>query len=176
MPDPGHVITAASPRPFVLGTQSRARLREVHPDLAALVERAIQLTAIDFSIHEGLRTYTRQAALVRAGASWTMDSRHISGHAVDLVPWVDFDSDGDSELRWDWSLAYPIAQAMRQASLEAATPLIWGGVWDTPLAHLDGPLEDAVADYVARRRALGKPARIDGPHFELPRAAYPAPG
>lgn len=170
MPTP---VTVAPPRPFVLGAQSRLRLRGVHPDLVALLERAIQLTPVDFAVYEGLRTYTRQAALVRAGASWTMDSRHISGHAVDLVPWVDFDSDGDSELRWDWSLAYPIAQAMRQASLEMHTPLTWGGVWDTPLAHLNGPVEDAVADYVGRRRALGKKARIDGPHFELPRDAYP---
>jgi len=172
MPDPSHVVPA-NPRPFSLGPQSRARLREGHSDLVAMVERAIQITAVDFAVYEVLRTYTRQAALVRAGASWTMDSRHITGHAVDLVPWLDFDGDGHSELRWDWPLVYPIAVAMRQASLELATPLIWGGVWDTTLAHLQGPLEDAVAAYVARRRALGKPARIDGAHFELPRAAYP---
>lgn len=161
--------------PFFLGINSRARLRDVHPDLAALVQRAIELTTVDFSVHEGLRTSARQAALVRAGASWTLDSRHITGHAVDLVPWVDVDGDGRSELRWDWPLIYPIAAAMRQASLEAGVPLRWGGVWDTPLAHLAEPLEDAVAAYVGRRRAMGKPARIDGPHFELPRDAYPAP-
>ena len=175
MPDSDHVITPATAGPFVLGAQSSARLDAVHPDLAALVRRAIQLTTVDFAVHEGLRTPARQAALVRAGASWTLDSRHLTGHAVDLVPWVDVDGDGRGELRWDWPLIYPIAAAMRRASLEAATPLVWGGVWDTALARLDGSLEDAVADYVARRRALGKPARIDGPHFELPRAAYPVP-
>ena len=159
---------------FSLGRLSRQHLQGVHPHLARVVERAIRLTAVDFQIHEGLRTSTRQAALVRAGASWTMNSRHISGHAVDLVPWVDLDQDGQPALRWDWSLAYPIARAMRDASIELTIPLIWGGVWDTALAHLPDPLEGAVAAYVARRRALGKPARIDGPHFELPAPLYPA--
>ena len=159
---------------FSLGRLSRQHLQGVHPHLARVVERAIRLTVVDFQVHEGLRTYTRQAALVRAGASWTMNSRHISGHAVDLVPWVDFDGDGDSELRWDWSMAYPIARAMRDASVETGIPLIWGGVWDTALAHLPDPIEDAVAAYVARRRVLGATIRIDGPHFELPAALYPA--
>lgn len=159
---------------YTMGPKSRARLTGVHPDMVRVVERAIVLTPVDFAVFEGLRTYSRQAALVRAGASWTMDSRHITGHAVDLVPWLDFDRDGDSELRWDWPLIYPIAEAVRQASLELHIPVVWGGVWDALLGHLVGPLEDAVADYVARRRALGKRAAIDGPHFELHRARYPA--
>lgn len=159
---------------YTLGPKSRARLTGVHPDLVRVVERAIALTRVDFAVFEGLRTYSRQAALVRAGASWTMDSRHITGHAVDLVPWIDFDGDGDSELRWDWPLIYPIAEAMRQASIEADVPIVWGGVWGDTLGEIEGPAGAAVADYVARRRAAGKRAAIDGPHFELHRARYPA--
>lgn len=159
--------------PYTLGNKSRAQLIGVHHDLVALVERAIVLTLVDFAVFEGLRSRARQAALVRAGASWTLESRHITGHAVDLVPWVDVDGNGLPEPRWDWPLIYPIAQAMHQACREMAIPIVWGGVWDRLLADLDLPLEDAVADYVARRRAMKKPARIDGPHFELARHRYP---
>jgi peptidoglycan LD-endopeptidase CwlK len=57
----------------------------VHPDPVRLVERAIQITTQDFRGQEGLRTRERQAALVARGASRTMNSRHLTGHAVDLV-------------------------------------------------------------------------------------------
>ncbi|UGL62820.1 endolysin [Xanthomonas phage MET13-T1] len=162
---------------FVLGTKSRASLRGVHPHLVKVVERAIQLTGVDFQVYEGLRTRERQATLVARGASQTMDSRHLPGrdglgHAVDLVPLIDFDGDGKAELRWDWSLCYKVAMAVRQASLELNVPIRWGGVWDRALADLADP-EDEVAEYVGRRKAMGKKAFLDGPHFELPANIYP---
>lgn len=73
---------------FTLGKTSLNELRGVHPDLVALVKRAIALTAQDFTVHDGLRTLAEQQQLIAAGASQTMDSRHLSGHAVDLVPYV----------------------------------------------------------------------------------------
>lgn len=164
---------------YVLGNKSRQNLQGVHPHLVRVVERAIELTAVDFSVHEGLRTRARQAKLVAAGASQTMDSRHLAGgptgygHAVDLVPFVDFDGDGRSELRWDWSLCYRVAEAVRRASIELKVPIRWGGVWDRTLADLGDDLEDEVAGYVARRKAQGKKAFLDGPHFELPSSIYP---
>ena len=57
----------------------------MHPDLVRVVERAIQITTQDFRVQEGLRTRERQAELVARGASRTMNSRHLTGHAVDLV-------------------------------------------------------------------------------------------
>ncbi|ATS92225.1 endolysin [Stenotrophomonas phage DLP4] len=162
---------------FVLGTKSRSSLRGVHPHLVKVVERAIQVTSVDFQVYEGLRTRERQASLVARGASQTMDSRHLPGrdglgHAVDLVPLIDFDGDGKAELRWDWSLCYKVAQAVRLASLELQVPIRWGGVWDRALADLADP-EDEVAEYVVRRKAQGKKAFLDGPHFELPVGNYP---
>ncbi|UGL62757.1 endolysin [Xanthomonas phage FMYAK-P1] len=162
---------------FVLGTKSRANLRGVHPQLVKVVERAIQVTSVDFQVFEGLRTRERQAVLVARGASQTMDSRHLPGrdglgHAVDLVPLIDFDGDGKAELRWDWSLCYTVAKAVRLASLELNVPIRWGGVWDRALADLADP-EDEVAEYVGRRKAQGKKAFLDGPHFELPANIYP---
>lgn len=164
---------------YILGNKSRQNLQGVHPHLVKVVERAIELSGVDFSVHEGLRTRARQGKLVASGASQTMDSRHIPsertgyGHAVDLVPFVDLDGDGKAELRWDWSLCYRVASAVRLASMELRVPIRWGGVWDRALADLTGDPEDEVAEYVLRRKAQGKKAFLDGPHFELPAATYP---
>lgn len=162
---------------YALGTKSRQNLSGVHPDLVRVVERAITLTTVDFQVFEGLRTIARQRQLVAKGASQTMDSRHLPGkdglgHAVDLVPLIDFDGDGKAELRWDWPLCYKVAQAVQAASLAEDVPIRWGGCWDMLLATCGDP-EDAVADYAARRRAKGLKAFLDGPHFELPVSKYP---
>lgn len=120
---------------FRLSIRSRDRLKGVHPDLVAVVERAIQLTGVDFMITEGLRTPARQAELVRAGASRTQNSRHLTGHAVDVAALV------AGQVRWDWHLYPRIAEAFRQAARELNTPITWGGDWpklrDGPHFELD---------------------------------------
>lgn len=85
--------------PYSLGSKSRAELKGVHPDLVGVVERAIQITTQDFSVHDGLRTEAEQREYVRTGASQTMNSMHRTqadgfGHAVDLVPFI------NGKLRW----------------------------------------------------------------------------
>lgn len=114
---------------FVLGAKSLARLEGVHPDLVRVVKRAIEITPIDFTVTEGLRTVERQRALVAAGASQTMKSRHITGHAVDLAALV------MGEVRWDWPLYAKLAGAMKAAAKEVGVPLEWGGDWKMK----DGP-------------------------------------
>ncbi len=74
---------------FRLSSRSRARLVGVHPALIAVVEAAIARTPVDFMITEGLRTAEHQAALVKAGASRTTRSRHLTGHAVDVAALVE---------------------------------------------------------------------------------------
>jgi peptidoglycan LD-endopeptidase CwlK len=115
---------------FTLGHRSKQRLKGVHPDLVKVVEKAIQLTAVDFAVLEGLRTPERQKALVEAGASQTLNSRHLTGHAVDLGAWV-----GD-EVRWDWPLYHKIAAAMKEAAKQVDVPIEWGGDWRN---FKDGP-------------------------------------
>ena len=115
---------------FILGSRSLSRLKGVHPDLVLVVKRAIQLTEVDFSVLEGLRTRTRQLELVRAGASQTMNSRHLTGHAVDLGAYV------QGKVRWDWPLYHKIAGAMKRAARELEVPLEWGGDWKS---YKDGP-------------------------------------
>lgn len=115
---------------YGLGPRSRERLQGVHPDLVRVVERAIQATEIDFTVLEGMRTQIRQQQLVKAGASKTMRSRHLTGHAVDLGAFV------DGEIRWDWPLYHKIAKAMKAAATELGVPIEWGGDWRT---FKDGP-------------------------------------
>ncbi|MFV3077510.1 M15 family metallopeptidase [Niveispirillum fermenti] len=154
---------------FILGRTSLSRLDGVHPDLVRVVKRAITVSDVDFSVVEGLRTVLRQRELVAAGASQTMASRHITGHAVDLAPLV------GGALRWDWPLVHRVAAAMRTAGRLEQVPLRWGGAWDVPLTDTgDAGPEEVSQGYAARRRAAGARPFLDGPHFELPAHLYPA--
>ncbi len=115
---------------YTLGARSKARLKGVHPDLVKVVERAIQITTVDFTVLEGLRDPQRQKKLVESGASQTLNSRHITGHAVDLGAWV------DDQVDWSWPLYHQIAKAMKTAASELDVPIEWGGDWRT---FKDGP-------------------------------------
>lgn len=118
----------------------------VHPDLVRVVHRAIELTTVDFKVVEGVRSIARQKELVAKKVSKTMNSRHLSGHAVDLVP-----------LPVDWSnkQAFSIvADAMFQAAKQIGVKIRWGGDWNENNRSDD-------------ERFYG------GPHFELHRSQYP---
>lgn len=120
---------------YTLGARSKARLKGVHPDLVKVVERAIQITTVDFTVLEGLRDPQRQKKLVESGASQTLNSRHITGHAVDLGAWV------DDQVDWSWPLYHQIAKAMLEAAKELNVKIVWGGSWarfkDGPHFELD---------------------------------------
>lgn len=115
---------------FKLGKRSIERLQGVHPDLVKVVERAIDLSPVDFTVLEGLRSPERQQTLVASGASQTLNSRHITGHAVDLGAWV------DNQVDWSWPLYTKIANAMKAAANELGIAIVWGGDWRT---FKDGP-------------------------------------
>lgn len=114
----------------VLGKRSRERLKGVHADLVRVVERAIQITHVDFTVGEGLRTLQRQRELLAAHATTTLRSRHLTGHAVDLIALI------EGQPRWDWPLYHKLADAMKQAAGELDVPIEWGGDWKT---FKDGP-------------------------------------
>jgi len=115
---------------YILGKKSRDRLVGVHPDLVRVVQRAIEITTCDFAVVEGVRSLARQEQLVRAGASQTTKSRHLTGHAVDIGAYV------NGSVRWDWPLYDQLAVAMKKAAAELSVPLEWGGDWKT---LKDGP-------------------------------------
>ncbi|GAA0643096.1 hypothetical protein GCM10009101_14640 [Brevundimonas lenta] len=115
---------------YRLSERSLKRLAGVHPRLVALVKEAASLTPVDFMVTEGLRTRERQMALIRAGASRTKNSRHLTGHAVDVAAMV------DGQVRWDWPLYPRIAAAFKAAAARQGTAIVWGGDWPT---LRDGP-------------------------------------
>lgn len=115
---------------YKLSKRSLSRLEGVHKDLVQVVKLAIELTEVDFGVTEGVRTIERQRELYAKGASKTMNSRHLTGHAVDLVAYI------GSEVRWDWPLYHKIADAMKRAAKSLGVPIVWGGDW---ASFKDGP-------------------------------------
>lgn len=118
------------PSGFKFSARSLANLEGVHPDLLRLADRALDLSYIDFGISEGLRTSERQRELYRMGATWTLNSRHLTGHAIDVFPWF------EGRARWDWPFFHEIHHAFERAFLVEDVPFEWGGHWHS---NPDGP-------------------------------------
>jgi len=116
---------------FVFSERSKQRMNGIHPDLQAVMALALERSPIDFTILEGLRSLERQKQLVAKGASKTMNSRHLSGHAVDIAP---LDDSGD--VSWDWPLYHVLAPVVKQAAKDLGVDIEWGGDWRT---FKDGP-------------------------------------
>lgn len=120
------------PREAMLTPRDRKRLEGVHPDLVRVVERARR--DVVFFVAEGVRTVERQRDLVKQGFSRTMDSRHLTGHAVDLYPV----SDVPVPSMTGRDLA-PVVSAMRRAAAAEGVRMVhgadWG--WDHPHHELD---------------------------------------
>ena len=147
---------------FKLSKRSLDRLEGVDADLVAVVKRAIEITTVDFGVTEGMRSIETQRKYVDAGKSQTMNSKHLTGDAVDLVAYI------GSDVAWELNLYDDIADAMQEAAVETGAVLRWGAAWHiNDIRDWDGTMEDAMNSYVDLRRSQGKRPFIDGPHFEI---------
>ncbi len=154
---------------FRFGKRSEANLSDprLDPRLVAACRRALEITEVDFMVFEGLRTKETQAEYVRTGVSKNMNSRHLTGHAVDLVPYV------AGEPRWEWEPIYHVAEAMRMAwrELYPTDPIRWGGCWcivnSAESRHF--PMQRLQERYIHDRLNSVPPKKVwlDGPHFEV---------
>jgi peptidoglycan L-alanyl-D-glutamate endopeptidase CwlK len=131
-----------------LSARDLQRLEGVHPDLVRVVRRAAEVTDVPFLVVEGVRSRARQAELLRLRKTTTMNSRHLTGHAVDLVPLADTDGDGDIEISWRWHDFHRLSPVIKAVAVELGVSLEWGGDFRT---------------------------FPDGPHWQLSWRAYPAP-
>lgn len=133
---------------YLFGTRSASVIehRKLHPDLCKIAKVAIAITGTDFGIYEGVREWSKQKEYIEKGVSMTHKSRHLSGHAIDLVPII------DGKARWDKEAYIPVSHALFEATHYLANigdvphgALQWGGTWQN------------FPDY---------------PHFQLARAYY----
>lgn len=115
---------------YKFSLRSEKNLQGVNSDLIKLVRQALTLSEIDFGITEGLRAIEKQKQLVKEGKSRTMNSRHLSGHAVDIIAYL------AGEASWEFNDYKQIAKAFKEASIQLKIPLEWGGDWP---GFRDGP-------------------------------------
>ena len=152
---------------FKLSTRSKNKLEGVHPDMVAVVERAIELTDVDFGVTYGVRSLAEQEKLVASGRSQTMKSKHLKqddgySHAVDVVAY-----DG-SDVIWEINVYDDICDAFKQAAIEKGVAVKWGAAWsEGDIRSYEGTAEDAMNAYIDLRRSQSRRPFIDGPHFEL---------
>ncbi|HAU5699529.1 TPA: M15 family peptidase [Citrobacter freundii] len=126
---------------FRFSQRSEGNLNGVNPNLVKVIRRALELTPVDFIVIEGLRTQARQKELVATGKSQTMNSRHLTGNAVDIIP---------VNTTWNIEEFKPLLKAVKQAGDEQGLKLRFGINWkDDPSL----PIETKF---------------IDAPHIEIP--------
>ena len=152
---------------FKLSTRSKNKLKGVHPNMVAVVERAIELTKVDFGVTYGVRSLAEQEKLVASGRSQTMKSKHLKqkdgySHAVDVVAY-----DG-SDVVWEINVYDDICDAFKEAAIEKGVAVKWGAAWsEGDIRFYKGNAEFHMNRYIDKRRADGRRPFIDGPHFEL---------
>lgn len=110
---------------FVLSERSETNLQGVHPDLVRVVRdcAANGVMAFEFTVIDGLRTVAEERVNVASGASQTMKSRHLDGHAVDLMVTM------NGQPNWTWPVYEALAGQMKASGVRCKVPLTWGGSW-----------------------------------------------
>jgi peptidoglycan L-alanyl-D-glutamate endopeptidase CwlK len=139
--------------------RTEANLVGVKDDIA-VIAREVALE-IPSCVTEGVRKLDRQKYLLGTGASSTLNSRHLTGDAVDQAP-----LDANGEICWDWDLVYEVAEVWRRRAKAHAFPCRWGGAWDIDFTASTKPCKQLAEEYQARRKAAGKKILFDGVHFE----------
>jgi peptidoglycan LD-endopeptidase CwlK len=133
---------------MIINSTSEGKLKKVHPDLVRVVYRTAKLIKekdFGFIITCGARTLEEQKKLLKAGATRTLNSRHIPG-ADEYSKAVDFAVTLSGKVRWDWPLYSKLSSIVKEAAKLENVPIEWGGDWKT---------------------------FKDGPHFQLPKIKYP---
>ena len=115
---------------FTFSTRSKKRMDGVHPDLVEVAQLALELSPVDFGVSEGRRSLEKQRLMVKQGKSTTMNSRHLTGHAIDVYAWV------DGKVSWDMEYYKQIAKAFKKAAKKKKVKITWGGDWKS---FVDGP-------------------------------------
>ena len=133
---------------FRLSQRSLDKLDGVHPEMVATVQKAIELTDVDFGVTYGVRTLEAQKELVATGRSQTMKSKHLIqgdgySHAVDLVAYF------GSNVSWELNVYDNICDAMAEAARQICCAIKWGAAWsEGDIRTYPGTAEDAMNAYI----------------------------
>ena len=154
---------------FKFGTKSLSKLEGVHPDLVEIMKLAVSKSTIDFGISEGVRSKSRQALLVKSGASTTMNSKHIIqestgfSHAVDMYTLV------DGRACWELDTYALAGEAIVKSAKELGiNNLSWGACWHIKdVAGCNMACSDMIQDYISTRSKQGRKIFMDAPHWQL---------
>lgn len=147
---------------YRLSKRSLKNLEGVNPKLVEVVHIAIKHTKVDFAVIEGVRTIERQKELYAKGATQTLKSRHITGHAVDLMAFI------GTRGSWELNLYDDIADAMKEGAKQVGTDLRWGAAWSIlDITTWKGTMEEAMDAYIKQCQADRRRPFIDAPHFEI---------
>ena len=115
---------------YSFSQRSLERLKGVHPDLVKVMQASISDSPYDFGITEGRRTPERQQQLYKEGKSRTLNSRHLTGHAVDIAVFI------GKDVSWDFRYYDAVAEHIKKVAESLKIPIVWGGEWR---GLVDGP-------------------------------------
>lgn len=127
-----------------MDARSERNLVGVHPTLTMLIREVVNTFPHEIIVTDGVRTQERQAELFKAGASQTLNSRHLTGHAVDLAVKI------SGQVVWTWHIYAQLGAFVKEKAKELGIPIQWGGDWlmrDGP--HFELPRNAYFEDRIA---------------------------
>ncbi|MDR7125491.1 M15 family metallopeptidase [Pseudotabrizicola sp. 4114] len=137
---PAVVLPVPDPVPAIVADwrvfDAADKTQGLHPKLLAVLVHAAQRSDVGFDVIEGVRTAARQRQLVAQGASKTLNSRHLTGHAADLWP-ID-PATGQRATIDDkllWALLRRIAAHVKASAKDLGVMIEWGGDWGWDAPH-----------------------------------------
>jgi peptidoglycan L-alanyl-D-glutamate endopeptidase CwlK len=103
------------------------RLQGVNARLVNVIREASAEARFDITVSEGLRTKARQEQLYKEGKSKTLNSKHLTGNAVDLYPLA-----ADGQINWTGfgDLVRLMKKAANKLNTKITCGYDWG--WDKP--------------------------------------------
>lgn len=115
---------------YKFSKNSLEKLKDVKPILFDLCQTALSISPIDFAIVQGVRTQAYQNELYEQGrtrpgkiVTWTRDSKHIGGRAIDFAAYV------DGTITWDEQYYLPIVNAFKRAAELMNVQIECGADW-----------------------------------------------
>jgi peptidoglycan L-alanyl-D-glutamate endopeptidase CwlK len=97
----------------------------VHPDLVTLWNAAV--LPYPCQVIDGLRTFDEQEQMVKTGASQTLNSRHLTGHAIDFAVWP---NGLDNDVSWNPSYYIACVRSLKSTAKGLGIHCTFGADWE----------------------------------------------